>query len=315
MNQDVTVGAWGERHAGLDGTALLNLFQYFQLVSQSLGSLAAGAWKEGDITLITTDRLAGAIDSLKWRGTEFIDSADHGRQLQSASNFDAGSTFASETFNPTEAGSRFDGAGQKSTSRLIRLKAESNRLESRSRMAFWLRPGEKSSGHPAKNRQTLSNHYLEKKVVIGYRQFPNVIEYEVVFEIPSGENHLYAQFESLTGYMPAIFKDFYRLDLAMGKREPLSDGPGEQKHPVIFETGNHDFAMGIYSPQQPSPGYEAAGYGRFRFKNQNVVKWNSVFRIKSKQAIPAGRYRFLNFVVVGNLDQVTQTMLQHANSL
>ncbi|MEE2641224.1 MAG: hypothetical protein VX768_11405, partial [Planctomycetota bacterium] len=117
-----------------------------------------------------------------------------------------------------------------------------------------------------KNGQTLSNHYLEKKVVIGYRQFPNVIEYEVVFEIPSGENHFYAQFESLTGYMPSIFKDFYCLNLAMRIREPLSDGPGEQKHTVIFATGNHDFAMGIYSPQQPSPGYEAAGYGRFRFK-------------------------------------------------
>ncbi|MEE2641225.1 MAG: hypothetical protein VX768_11410 [Planctomycetota bacterium] len=52
-----------------------------QLKRVSGNAQIKGAWKEGDITLITTGRLAGAIDSLKWRGTEFIDSADHGSQL------------------------------------------------------------------------------------------------------------------------------------------------------------------------------------------------------------------------------------------
>src|SRR5215218_2997854 len=44
-----------------------------------------------DIVIITTARLAGAIHSVTWDGKEFIDSFDHGRQLQSASSFDAGS--------------------------------------------------------------------------------------------------------------------------------------------------------------------------------------------------------------------------------
>src|SRR5205085_4632706 len=64
-----------------------------------------------DIVITTTARLAGAIHSLRWNGQEFIDSADHGRQLQSAANFDGGGRFFPETFNPTEAGSRKDGAG------------------------------------------------------------------------------------------------------------------------------------------------------------------------------------------------------------
>ena len=38
----------------------------------------------GGITIRTTSRLAGAIDSLVWNKKEFIDSHDHGRQLQSA---------------------------------------------------------------------------------------------------------------------------------------------------------------------------------------------------------------------------------------
>ena len=74
-----------------------------------------------EIVIRTTSRLAGAIDSLTWNGKEFIDSADHGRQLQSASNFDVGTRFTPETFNPTEAGSRGDGAGPTSTSKLLSL--------------------------------------------------------------------------------------------------------------------------------------------------------------------------------------------------
>src|SRR5947209_10853729 len=72
-----------------------------------------------EIVITTTSRLAGAIHSLTWNGKEFIDSADHGRQLQSASSFaDKAGRHNAETYNPTEAGSRKDGAGPGSSSRL-----------------------------------------------------------------------------------------------------------------------------------------------------------------------------------------------------
>jgi len=47
-----------------------------------------GVAGSSEITIRTTSRLAGAIDSLTWNGKEFIDSFDHGRQLQSAASFD-----------------------------------------------------------------------------------------------------------------------------------------------------------------------------------------------------------------------------------
>src|SRR4051812_35251879 len=66
-----------------------------------------------EIVVTTTDRLAGAVHSLTWDGVEFIDSHDHGRQLQSAAGFDGGKPgFHAECFNPTEAGSRHDGTGK-----------------------------------------------------------------------------------------------------------------------------------------------------------------------------------------------------------
>jgi hypothetical protein len=255
----------------------------------------------GEIVIRTTRRLAGAIDSLRWGGKEFVDSADHGRQIQSASNFDAGSPFTPETFNPTEAGSMADGAGPTSTSLLERISARGNVLETRSRMAFWLRPGETSGGHPAKNTKPLSDHVLSKKVTIGFRDLPNVVEHLVTFTLPAGEKHAYAQFEALTGYMPAEFSRFWTFE--DGEARPLSDGPGEQKHPILFSTESGSHAMGIFSPDEPAP-----GYGRWRFPAEKVVKWNCVFRVRRPEGVPPGDYAYRCYVPVGTRDDVVAAL-------
>ncbi len=186
-----------------------------------------------DIVITTTSRLAGAIHSLTWNGREFIDSTDHGRQLQSAANFDAGRPFVPEVFNPTEAGSRRDDVGATSSSRLLTLKTTGRELETTAQMAFWLAPDEESEGHPAVNDRVLSDHRLRKRVVIGHGQFPHAIEYEVTFTVPPGEKHTLAQFEALTGYMPPEFEKFWAFDPETGEMMPLDDGPGEQSKPVV----------------------------------------------------------------------------------
>ena len=207
---------------------------------------------DSEIVITTTPRLAGAIHSLTWNGREFIDSFDHGRQLQSASNLDLQTPFTPETFNPTEAGSLNDGHGQTSTSRLLHAVATRNSLQTTSRMAFWLAPGQQSGGHPAKNRTLLSDHLLTKRVSIGYRQLPQVIQYNVTFALPLGEQHNLAQFEAVTGYMPAEFEKFFKFNVATGELEDLTDGPGEQSAPVVLATANGRHAMGVYSPDQPN---------------------------------------------------------------
>lgn len=267
---------------------------------------------DSEIVITTTDRVAGAIHSLTWNGMEFIDSVDHGRQLQSASNFDNNTHYSDETFNPTEAGSSFDHVGDTSSSKLLFLSAKDNVLETKSLMAFWLRPGEKSLGNLAKNSTILSNHALHKKVTIGYKGNGHIIQYDVTFTIPADEKHTFAQFEALTGYMPPTFNRFYKYDTQAHVMHAIDEGPGEQSMPVILatETGSH--AMGIYSPQQPSKGYETAGYGRWSFKPERVNKWNTVFRYGKKNAggepIKPGDYTFRNFVIVGSLDDVKNAM-------
>jgi len=263
-----------------------------------------------EIVITTTTRLAGAIHSLTWGGKEFIDSHDHGRQLQSACSFDSGAPkdFWAEAYNPTEAGSRADGAGPKSSSRLLAIQAAGSELRTTNQMAFWLAPGEKSSGHPARNATVLSDHRVSKHVRIGYQSWPNAIEYVVTFDVPPQEKHTYAQFEALTGYMPSDFSRFLKLDASTGKLTPLDDGPGEQKYPVVLATQSGSHAMGVYSPDQPSKGYANAGYGRFRFAAERVVKWNCVFRIRDPRGVPTGKHTFRMFVAVGTEEDVRSTL-------
>lgn len=269
-----------------------------------------GTFGKSDIVITTTNRLAGAIDSLQWGGKEFIDSHDHGRQLQSAASFDCASVqeFWAECFNPTEAGSRADGTGKKSSSKLLQLTVKGAELRTTTQMAFWLAPGERSSGRPALNGQVLSDHRVSKRVKIGYKALTNVIEYEVTFQVPKGERHNYAQFEALTGYMPPEFEKFRTFRPSSGKLEELSDGPGEQEYPVVFADADGTHAMGVFSPDQPSSGFEKAGYGRFRFKEEKVVKWNCVFRLRNVKGITTGDHCFRMFVAVGTLEDVRQAL-------
>jgi hypothetical protein len=262
-----------------------------------------------EIVVTTTARLAGAIHSLRWNGKEFIDSADHGRQLQSASNFDCGKRFIPEVFNPTEAGSRADGAGPRSSSRLLELSALGTELTTRTRMAFWLRPTERSEGHLAYNDRVLSDHILRKRVRIGFRTWPHVLDYRVTFTLPRGEKHTLAQFEALTGYMPPDFGHFWKYDAGTGKLAPLDDGPGEQPCPVVFSTASGSHAMGIFSAER------APGYGRFRFAAEKVVKWNCVFRARNAGGVTQGDYTYQMCVIVGTRAAVARTLRELREAL
>jgi hypothetical protein len=261
-----------------------------------------------EIVITTTARVAGAIDSLTWNGREFINSFDHGRQLQSASNLDCATPITAETYNPTEAGSSHDFTGATSSSRLLQWRLGPRSLQTHTQMAFWLAPGGKSGPNLAKNTTVLSNHLLTKKVSIGYKNLPHVIAYEVTYTLPAGERHTHAVFEALTGYMPPEFAEFQQFNTRTGELEPLSDGPGEGPRPVVFSVSGGTHAMGIYAPPQPSPNMTGPTFGRFRFAAEKVVKWNCVFRLSNKTGIAPGKHTFRMFVIVGDLATVRASM-------
>lgn len=263
-------------------------------------------FKGSPITVGLSARTAGAIDSLTWGGTQFVNAFDHGRELQSAASFDG----YGECLNPTEAGSNADGAGPRSTSLLTGLTLGADRLETRTQMAYWMRPGETAGNcpkGPGPYSSPRSGDVLAKRVILGAEGVANAIAYRATFT--TAQAHAQATFEAATAYMPGAFNRFLTYDPATGALEPLSAGPGEQTKPVILATPDGARALGVYSPALPQAG-QASGYGRFDFSHlpgagNATVKWNCVFR---EGAIPAGTRSYTCYALVGTLDDVTQGM-------
>ncbi len=260
-----------------------------------------------EASITTTSRVAGAIHSFKFRSKEYLDSFDHGRQLQSASNFNLGKKFIPEVFNPTEAGSELDGKGQKSSSKLLFLKVKNEELETKNQMAFWLRPGMKSLGNLAYNTTDLSHHLLQKQVRFGFLGLEQVLDYRVTFSVPEKEGHTYAQFEALTGYMPWEFQQFLRWSPEQKKLVPLDKQLGEQPFPVVLATEDGKHAMGVVSLEKKK-GMTGPGYGRFYFPNDKVVKWNCVYRLQDNGGVKAGDYSFRMLVPFGTVAEVENTL-------
>jgi hypothetical protein len=267
-----------------------------------------GAAGGSEIVITTTSRLAGAIHSLTWGGREFIDSLDHGRQLQSASNLDVDGKLLNECFNPTEAGCERDMAGPTSSSRLLYLSARDRELVTVTQMAFWLRPGQASGGNLALNTTVLSNHLLEKHVRIGVGELEHAVRHAVTFTLPADERHERATFEILTGYMPPEFSTFLGLR-PDGSLEELGPGPGEQLFPVILATADGEHAMGCWSPATSRTTGRPPTYGRFSFPDQKVVKWNCVVREADKAGLAAGAHPHLVYSAVGTREQVRKTLV------
>jgi hypothetical protein len=261
------------------------------------------------VVVRTTSRLAGAIDSVKWDGFEFIDSHDHGRQLQSAVNADVDGVFHIECYNPTEAGSAPDGLGPRSTSQLEFLGVKDGVLSTRTRMAYWLAPGMKSHGQPAQNTGLLSDHVLEKQVRLGRPGMDHVIDYRVTFRVPADRPHRFLQFEVLTGYMPWTFGEEWRFDAATAALLPLPRQDGEQRDPVVLSTASGAQAMGVFAPPRTTAGRSPIGYGRFKFERDRVVKWNCVVRERGPDPLPPGDRNFQLFVVLGTREDCRRALV------
>jgi len=260
------------------------------------------------LVIRTTSRLAGAIDSVKWAGVEFIDSHDHGRQLQSALNADVDGVFHVECYNPTEAGSVVDALGPKSTSRLEFLSTKDGVLSTRTRMAYWLAPGMSSHGQLAQNQALISDHVLSKQVRIGRPGMDHVLDYKVAFRVPADRPHRYLQFEALTGYMPATFSEEHRFDAKTSTLVPVPRKNGEILEPIVLSTPSGSHAMGVFTPDRPPVGQPPVGYGRFEFEGEKVVKWNCVFRLRQAEPIKPGDHSFQLYVVIGTREDCRRTL-------
>ncbi|MEK7164295.1 MAG: carbohydrate-binding domain-containing protein, partial [Patescibacteria group bacterium] len=279
-------------------------------------SQISGMFNSSPITVKTSSKMAGAITSLTWKGKEFVNSFDHGRELQTAVAFDNWG----ECYNPTEAGGSYD--GQESTSVLKALNASGNKLTTQTNMAFWLRPGQ-DYGRPcnprlpspsgsvriAQNTSYLGNYILNKNVVIGMPGVAeNIIQYSVSISTP--RDHKSAGIEAVTSYMPADFSELWTYDPS--SRTIVATAKSQvQDLPIIISTADRSYAMGVYSIES-YPAVSKARYSAWKFGNDpnnpnDTSKWNCIFE---EGKMSAGRHGYKCYVAVGTFVDVKSAMDQ-----
>lgn len=266
---------------------------------------------DGDELVLTVSaRFAGAVESIIWRGKEFINIYDHGRQISYAWQMNG----HGECLNPTEPGSASDLFSPSSTSELLEVcRPQPNLLTTRIHPAFWLAPGEQgfcdANTVTAVNDELVSDHTLYKTIEIGYQGIENVIAFTAEITVPRDYATLFL--EVPTGYLTYEFTDYWRFDPGSGElTEPESQDLVEpwsfvnvSQIPPILATEDGQYAMGAYSPENVLV-YEILMYD-VPNPADRTNKWNIIVH---EVPAPAGVYTYDSFVIVGTLEQVQQGM-------
>lgn len=246
-------------------------------------------------------RVAGAIDYLAWNGMQFINAADHGRELQYAISNQYG-----ECYNPTEAGSMNDGAGPTTSSVLLGANTNGNIYRTVSKPAFWIAPGQRdpNGGCIGVNPTVVSRFITSKQVNIGaYGQW-NAIQYLLSSYVPEPQSFI--QYEAPTGYMPPSFNTFFIINLDSGQLMRVGPNTAETTEPVIISTADGTHAMGAYLARAPQSTY--AHYARFYFAGY-TAKWSVVYR---QWGAGVGTLSFQSIICVGSLAEVQGCMVNVA---
>lgn len=267
---------------------------------------------DGDELVLTVSaRFAGAVESLTWRGKEFINIFDHGRQISYAWQMDG----YGECYNPTEPGTASDLFSPFSTSELLEVcRPAENVLTTVNQPAFWLAPGETGfcdKSETAFNETLLSDQTLEKTIEIGYAGIDNVIAFTATITTPSSYNFLQAELP--TGYLRHDFTSYWVYDpateeLFQPESEPLVEPWSfvyTTRYPPILATEDGAYAMGAYTVEDFTA-YEILFYD-VADPEDRTNKWNVVLH---ERPWAAGEHTYTSFVVVGTLESVIEGLDQ-----
>jgi alpha-tubulin suppressor-like RCC1 family protein len=222
------------------------------------------------LSITTSSQYAGAISSIKWAGKEFVNDWDHGRQVQTAASF----FNRFECYNAYEAGSKPDGHGPTSTSKLLSLTASGNTLESNTQMAWYTLAHEPIPGFgdlcgdPAnwlpcpQYNGPLSDYKIHKTVRIGFNGIPNVIEYNTDLFIPEVARE--GELQTVVAVLNYEFANVFTYDHVSKNYRRIRAVGGEDDSIKVLATADGAYAMGYYSPELLQP-YGDGGNGGYRW--------------------------------------------------
>ncbi len=180
----------------------------------------------GVLTVTARSDQGGAISSIVYGGTEFIDSADHGRLLQTAIQWDG----KVEGVNPTQAGA----GGSGPASKVLSVDKSTDRLTVSNQMMYW----------NAVNGSYLSNDKLTYSIDLNHLGRPNLMKYNVAWT--PGESHELGSMEVLTAYLPTQFTQIKSLNPHTGEITDIDFSGATPSMPFgLTNNGGMDAILGM----------------------------------------------------------------------
>ena len=270
------------------------------LANPNLGDLTI---QGQEIQVHTSAQFGGACTGITWNGLQFVNSNDHGREVQAAWTFGYG-----ERLNPTEAGAAQDGSGP-TRSVVLAASASGSSLTTTSHPAFWNIPGQAQ----ALNGSEVTADLLTKTVTVDAGGDPHLIRW--VNEITLFADEPILQAEVPTPYVNGDFSSFYTFDPTTGTLAPLSHTPaasngsfpagaavGEESLPVILATSDGSHAIGVYTAAPDTD------YGRWDFDAfGNTSKSDIVLHLTNVPgALPV---QVTSYIAVGSLADVQASLV------
>jgi hypothetical protein len=238
----------------------------------------SGSYNGKPVQVGASNRFGAAVYSLVYDGFQYLDSSDHGRELQTAWQLDG----MGEGQNPTEAGSAANGAGTTSSTRVLAANVNGMSLSTRVNPAYWL----------TYNGQVTSPHYLEKTV----RLDGNVLRHDVGMYLAS-PYHTTMAVEGLTAYTPTSFTRCFTFDYGGTNVTEIAPGPlVASTRPVMLSNSDTSRAIALIGGDRSHLHW----IGRIGAWPKIDASWFSVSN-------PSGWYRWTTFTVVGNTNDVLST--------
>ena len=230
------------------------------------------------IKLTASSRYGGAVYSLTYAGVQFIDAHDHGREMQTAVQWDG----LGEAENPTQAGTGSDAGISSSVVKSAHAAGGVYSVETQ--MAYW---------HPWQGR-TLSDTLVDQTYTMNWQGLPNVIHVDVTLTSPHAHSDM--SLEALTAYLPGSFNRFYTMQTDGWHFVPQPNVTLVGEYVPIAVT-NGTLSMGVRS----TPG---TTYIIRYYTPEHVAKWSVWHGAKPS---PAGKTSYSLDIAVGNLGQIRQS--------
>jgi hypothetical protein len=262
------------------------------------------------VTVSMSKMFAGAIDSISWRDFEFVNSYDHGRQIQYAWQYGSYATGTvsqptfeapnAERYNPTEAGTEQNAVGLGTSSRLISHSfIADNVLTTVTEPAYWKPPNDSYNNYTTVN----SRDILSKTTVVGPSGVSGLIRIDATVTPETGvpSKAVPTRYEVPSMYISPVLDSFYQVNSTMTALTPIANSKyptfsntvmwdgnpsggwygaqgGEVPRVVIACQGTHGYAIGAVVV--PDPSHKSVAYQVY-FQNYQVANTSPVNRTRT----------------------------------